>query len=148
MEVSPRRKRVSCFFRGNSWRRDETMSKKPVTHRVVTFLTREELDFLDKLEKDVMFSSGKYISRSQILQDMAELLAKTKMNATGIKNKEQKLKSLYTKGGIMLFAIERPNRLYKGTIMLSPVENCCQRRAVYVREYVYRKNDSNNKRQE
>jgi len=92
MEVSPRRKRVSCFFRGNSWRRDETMSKKPVTHRVVTFLTREELDFLDKLEKDVMFSSGKYISRSQILQDMAELLAKTKMNATGIKD-NQELKS-------------------------------------------------------
>ena len=56
-------------------------------------------------------------------------------------NNNQKLKSLYTKGGIMLFAIERPNRLYKGTIMLSPVENCCQRRAVYVREYVY-KNDA------
>lgn len=65
------------------------MSKKPITHRVVTFLTREELDFLDKLEKDVMFSSGKYISRSQILQDMAELLAKTKMNATGIKDNEE-----------------------------------------------------------
>ena len=62
------------------------MSKKLITHRVVTFLTREELDFLDKLEKDVMFSSGKYISRSLILQDMAELLAKTKLNATGIKD--------------------------------------------------------------
>ncbi|HAH20917.1 MAG: hypothetical protein A2Y00_05970 [Omnitrophica WOR_2 bacterium GWF2_43_52] len=56
-------------------------------------------------------------------------------------NNKQKLQSLYAKGGIMLFAIERPNRLYKGTIMLSPVENCCQRRAVYVREYVY-KNDA------
>lgn len=64
------------------------MNKKPITHRVVTFLTREELDFLDKVEKDVMFSSGKYISRSQILQDMAELLAKTKMNAVGIKDNE------------------------------------------------------------
>lgn len=64
------------------------MSKKILTHRVVTFLTREELDFLDKVEKDVMFSSGKYISRSQILQDMAELLAKTKMNAVGIKDNE------------------------------------------------------------
>lgn len=67
--------------------------KKILTHRVVTFLTREELDFLDKLEKDVMFSTGKCISRSQILQDMAELLTKTKLNATGIKdNNELKLK--------------------------------------------------------
>ena len=65
------------------------MSRKPITHRVVTFLTREELDFLDKVEKDVMFSSGKYISRSQILQDMAELLARTKMNATGIKDNQE-----------------------------------------------------------
>ena len=48
--------------------------------------TFDVFDFLDKLEKDVMFSSGKYISRSLILQDMAELLAKTKLNATGIKD--------------------------------------------------------------
>ena len=65
------------------------MAKKEPTHKVVTLLTREELDFLDKLEKDVMFSTGKYISRSQILQDMAELLAKTKMNANGIKDNEE-----------------------------------------------------------
>lgn len=85
------------------------MSKKPITHRVVTFLTREELDFLDKVEKDVMFSSGKYISRSQILQDMAELLAKTKMNATGIKDNE----ALKTK---MQEAIAKLNQEQKSTL--------------------------------
>ena len=84
------------------------MSKKILTHRVVTFLTREELDFLDKLEKDVMFSSGKYISRSQILQDMAELLAKTKMNATGIKDNQE----LKTK---MQEAITKLNQEQKNT---------------------------------
>ena len=65
------------------------MDEKPNTRRVVTFLTREELDFLDKLEKDMMFSSGKYISRSQILQDLAELLAKSKMNALGVKDNHE-----------------------------------------------------------
>ena len=59
------------------------------THRVVTFLTREELEFLDKLEKDAMFSTGKCLSRSQIIQDMAELLARTQMNAIGIKDDQQ-----------------------------------------------------------
>ena len=65
------------------------MKKNIRTHRVVTFLTREEIDFLDKLEKDVMFSTGKYISRSQILQNMAEILSKTKMNGAGIKNNQE-----------------------------------------------------------
>ncbi len=62
------------------------MKKDINTHRVVTFLNRGEIDFLDKMEKDMMFSTGKHISRSQILQDMAELLAKTNINTAGIKD--------------------------------------------------------------
>mgnify|MGYP001590143960 CR=1 FL=1 len=65
------------------------MKKNVNTHRVVTFLTREQLEFLDKLEKDMMFSTGRHLSRSQILQDMAELLSKTRMNAIGIKNDDE-----------------------------------------------------------
>ena len=64
------------------------------THRVVTFLTREELEFLDKLEKDMMFSTGRHLSRSQILQDMAELLSKTRMNAIGIKSDDELKKKI------------------------------------------------------
>lgn len=62
------------------------MKKDIDTHRVVTFLNRQEIDFLDKMEKDMMFSTGKHVSRSQILQDMAELLAKTKIDAAGVKD--------------------------------------------------------------
>ncbi len=65
------------------------MKKKIMTHRVVTFLTREELEFLDKLEKDIMFSTGMHISRSQIIEDMAELLARTQMNADGVKSNDE-----------------------------------------------------------
>ena len=60
--------------------------KKEFRHRVVTFLTREELEFMDKLDKDAMFSTGKHVSRAQILQDLAELLSRTDMNATGLRN--------------------------------------------------------------
>lgn len=70
------------------------MKKNVSTHRVVTFLTREELEFLDKLEKDMMFSTGRHLSRSQILQDMAELLSRTRMNALGIKNDDELKKKI------------------------------------------------------
>lgn len=54
---------------------------------------------------------------------------------------KQRLKRLYAQGGVMLFRIERPNRSYKGAIILSAVEHCYQRRAVCVREYGYKHND-------
>jgi len=60
--------------------------KKEFRHRVVTFLTREELEFMDKLNKDAMFSTGKHISRAQVLQDLAELLSRTDMDAKSLKN--------------------------------------------------------------
>jgi len=65
------------------------MKDKLTTHRVVTFLTREELEFLDKLEKDMMFSTGTYISRAKIIEDIVELLSRTQMNAAGIKDSGQ-----------------------------------------------------------
>ena len=65
------------------------MKDKHTTHRVVTFLTREELEFLDKLERDMMFSTGTHIPRSKIIEDMVDILRQTQMNATGIKDNQQ-----------------------------------------------------------
>lgn len=65
------------------------MKETNMTHRVVTFLTREELEFLDKLEKDMMFSTGTRVSRSKIIEGLVDLLAKTHMDANGIKNSQQ-----------------------------------------------------------
>ena len=65
------------------------MEDKTNTHRVVTFLTRDELEFLDKLEKDMMFSKGIHISRSKIIEDIVDLLAKTHMDASGIKDNQE-----------------------------------------------------------
>ena len=66
------------------------MNHKEITkQRVITFLTREELEFMDKLENDIRFSTGKFISRSEIMEALADLLTKTKMDAVGIKNHEE-----------------------------------------------------------
>lgn len=70
------------------------MEKKLSKHRVVTFLTREELEFLDKLERDMIFSTGKHLSRAQILQDAAELLSRTGMSAAGITSDEELMKRM------------------------------------------------------
>lgn len=64
------------------------MKNKIATHRVVTFLTREELEFMDKLEKDMMFSVGTHISRSKVIEDLVSLFAETRMSAIGIKNNQ------------------------------------------------------------
>ena len=65
------------------------MKDKLVTHRVVTFLTRQELEFLDKLERDMMFSTGMHIPRSKIIEDMVDILRQTQMDATDIKDNQQ-----------------------------------------------------------
>ena len=52
-----------------------------------------------------------------------------------------KLSALLAKGGIMLFTVERPNVVYKGSIMLSPLQDCCQKRAVHINEYRYYEQD-------
>lgn len=70
------------------------------THRVVTFLDREELEFLDRLERDMMFSTGRHISRSKIIEDMVNLLLQTHMTAGGIRSDlelREKMKEAITK---------------------------------------------------
>jgi hypothetical protein len=42
--------------------------------RTVTFLSREQIDFLDKLGKDALFYEDKKLSRSEILSELVNLL--------------------------------------------------------------------------
>lgn len=46
------------------------MEKKEFFHKIVSFVSREELDFLDKIAKDIYFSTGKKIPRSQIIKEI------------------------------------------------------------------------------
>lgn len=70
------------------------MIKKPDdpnsnAHRVITFLTREELDFLDKLGKDALFSAGSKLSRSKIISAMVNAIRKLNIDACGLNSKKQ-----------------------------------------------------------
>lgn len=48
---------------------------------------------------------------------------------------DPRIAALYAKGGIMFFDIERPERVFRGMVLLSPVNNEHRRRAVYIKEY-------------
>jgi len=41
-------------------------------YRVITFLTREELDYLDELEKDMYFTHGMHVPRAKIIEEIIE----------------------------------------------------------------------------
>ncbi len=43
-----------------------------VTHRVITMLGRQEMDFLDKLGKDALFTTGRKLSYNDILKALID----------------------------------------------------------------------------
>jgi hypothetical protein len=47
--------------------------QKNPTHRVITMLERQELEFLDKLGKDALFSTGKKLSYNEILKGLLDV---------------------------------------------------------------------------
>jgi hypothetical protein len=49
--------------------------------RVVTFLNRDEVDFLDKMGKDAFFSSGSKVSRAKLISWLVDMLKG--LNITG-----------------------------------------------------------------
>ena len=63
-------------------------NEKENAHRVITFLTREELDFLDKVGKDALFSAGGKLSRSKIISAIVNVMRKLDIDGCGLKSKE------------------------------------------------------------
>lgn len=69
------------------------MIKKPnnldgSAHRVITFLTRDELDFLDKIGKDALFSAGSKLSRSKIISALVNVMRKLNIDGAGLYSKK------------------------------------------------------------
>jgi len=54
--------------------------------RVVTFLKRDEVDFLDKLGKDALFSTGIKLSRTKLIAWLIDFIEKLHLNGNGIKS--------------------------------------------------------------
>ena len=57
-------------------------------HRVITFLTRDELDFLDKIGKDALFSAGAKLSRSKIISALVNVIRKLDIDGAGLRCKK------------------------------------------------------------
>jgi len=56
--------------------------------RVVTFLNRQELDFLDKLGKDALFSCGLKISRAKVIEWMVDFVQKLNLSGENIRSEK------------------------------------------------------------
>lgn len=68
--------------------------------RVVTFLNRNEIDFLDKFGKDALFSTGSKLSRAKLIAWMVDILDQLKVSGKGIRSEkdfEQKVIELLKK---------------------------------------------------
>ena len=56
--------------------------------RVVTFLDRAEVDFLDKLGKDALFSSGTKLSRAKLIAWLVDFIKELNINGENIKSEK------------------------------------------------------------
>lgn len=70
------------------------MIKKPNNpdgnaHRVITFLTRDELDFLDRIGKDALFSAGTKLSRSKIISAIVNVVRRLNIDGRGLSSKKE-----------------------------------------------------------
>lgn len=62
--------------------------KKEKIQRVVTFLNRDEVDFLDKLGKDALFSSGFKVSRAKLISWLIDILKGLKIDGENIRSEQ------------------------------------------------------------
>jgi hypothetical protein len=70
------------------------MDGKKTNQTVVTFLNRDEVDFLDKLGKDALFSTGSKVSRSTLIAWMVDLLKGLNINGQDIRSEQDLQKKL------------------------------------------------------
>lgn len=66
----------------------ENLNGEEKNQRVVTFLTREEVDYLDKIGKDALFSTGMKVSRAKLIAWLVEFLQKLRLSGDGIRSEK------------------------------------------------------------
>ena len=75
------------------------MKKKGILHRVVTFLNREELDCLDNISKDILFSEGIKIPRSLLLKEIIDVFLLSKDSPESYEKLVKNITEYSKKGG-------------------------------------------------
>ena len=56
--------------------------------RIVAFLTREEIDFIDKIAKDALFSTGHKLSRTEIIRAFIDAVKIKDVSGDGVHSKD------------------------------------------------------------
>ncbi len=71
--------------------------KQITTHRVITMLDRPEMDFLDKLGKDALFTTGHKLSYNEILRSLIDFAMESGISGEKIDSTQTLKKKLYEK---------------------------------------------------
>jgi hypothetical protein len=66
-------------------------------HKVITMLDRKEVEFLDKLGKDALFSTGHKLSYNDILKGLVELAIQAGLDAENVDSTEKLEEKMYQK---------------------------------------------------
>jgi hypothetical protein len=69
-------------------------SEKIITHRVITMLCRSEVDFLDKLGKDALFTTGHKLSYNEILRGLIDFAMELRVSGEKIRSADELKESL------------------------------------------------------
>jgi hypothetical protein len=69
-------------------------SNKIITHRVITMLGRSEIDFLDKLGKDALFTTGHKLSYNEILRGLIDFAMEMRISGEKIDSADDLKKRL------------------------------------------------------
>ncbi len=76
--------------------------------RVVALLTREEIDFIDRISKDALFSTGHKLSRTDVIRALIDAVKLKEINGEGVHSKAELEKKLSC-----LMKVSLPWPLYK-----------------------------------
>ena len=73
-------------------------NNETITHRVIAMLDREQVDFLDKLGKDALFTARHKLSHSDIIKALVDFAMELGISADGV-DSIVKLKERIRKAG-------------------------------------------------
>ena len=68
--------------------------------RVVALLTRGEMDFIDKIAKDALYSTGHKLTRTEIIRAMIDVLVDKEITGEGVNSRlelERRLSNLMSR---------------------------------------------------
>lgn len=73
----------------------ERSDQEHLLSRVITFLTREELDFIDDISKDSKFTTGTKIPRTKVIEAIVEACMKAGITGENVGCKEELMNKIF-----------------------------------------------------